>query len=348
MKKQDLRNFTYEELVEIFTKKGEKAFRAKQVFNWVQNKMISSIDEITVLSKSLRDKLSKEYDISKMKILKKFESKIDATKKYLFILEDGNIIESVMMKYKHGISVCVSTQIGCKMGCDFCASTKDGLIRNLTASEILGQIYEIQKDINRNVKNIVLMGSGEPLDNYKNVVKFLKIIHDEKGQNISYRNITISTCGLVPQIYNLANEKKPITLSISLHTPFDHERRRIMPIALKYGIDEIIKACKYYIKTTKRRVSFEYTLIQGVNDTEKHANELIKLLDKILCHVNIIPLNPIKEVKYQKSNKKAVEKFHKLLNKSGINSTIRREMGVDIEAACGQLRRSYQENTISE
>ena len=341
MDKIDLKSLNEQELKELFINLGEKGFRGKQVFNWIHEKCIENIDDITVLSKSLKEKIKEDYTINNLRIVEKYESKLDGTRKYLFALVDGNIIESVMMKYKHGISVCLSTQVGCRMGCSFCASTKEGLVRNLEPSEILGQFYSIQKDMNEKLSNVVLMGSGEPLDNYNNVLKFLSILHSEEGQNLSYRNITLSTCGVVPKIYELADEGIPINLAISLHSPFDDERREIMPISNKYSIKEILEACRYYIDKTKRRVTFEYTLINGINDTEDHAIALSKLLRDILGHVNLIPLNTVKEFEHTKSLEKSVNKFKNLLDKKGINATVRREMGSDINAACGQLRRDY-------
>ncbi len=341
MRKIDLKSFTFEEIKEFFISIGEKPFRGNQVFRWIHKNMVDDIEYITVISKGLRDKLKEKCYIDNIRILERFDSKIDDTKKYLFLLNDGNIIESVIMKYKHGISLCLSTQVGCKMGCKFCASTKDGLIRNLTSAQIVDQVYQIQKDLNINISNIVLMGSGEPLDNYQNVMKFLSIIHDEHGQNISYRNITLSTCGVVPRIYDLADENIPINLSVSLHTPFNEERKKIMPIAKKYSIKEIIKACRYYVSKTNRRITFEYTLIEGINDGYKDVIELADLLRGLICHVNLIPLNPIEEYIQKDSKAKSVKTFHKELEKKGINTTIRREMGRDINAACGQLRRNY-------
>nr|WP_176718844.1 23S rRNA (adenine(2503)-C(2))-methyltransferase RlmN [Caloranaerobacter ferrireducens] len=341
MDKKDLKSLTLDELKNLFESIGEKSFRGKQAFKWIHQRMINSINDITEFSKTLKDKLNYEYKITKLQIVKRFDSKIDETKKYLFLLEDGNIIESVMMKYKHGISVCISTQVGCKMGCSFCASTKGGFVRNLTPGEIVDQVYQIQKDLDVKVSNIVLMGSGEPLDNFDNVIKFLELIHCKSGQNLGYRHITLSTCGIVPKIYELANLKIPITLSISLHSAFDNERRKIMPIANKYTIKDILDACKYYVSKTNRRITFEYTLINGVNDSVRHANELTKLLSGILCHVNLIPLNPIKEANFKTSKDANVLKFKEILESRNINTTIRREMGGDINAACGQLRRDY-------
>lgn len=341
MRNIDLKSLEMEELEEAFINFNEKRYRAHQTFKWIHQKMVSSIDDITELPQGLRDKLNSNYKISKLKIVQRLDSKYDDTSKYLFMLDDGNIIESVMMKYKHGISVCLSTQVGCRMGCKFCASTKSGLVRNLLPGEILDQFYQIQKDQGNKITNIVLMGSGEPLDNYNNVIKFLKIMHDENGQNLGYRHITISTCGLVPKIYDLAEEGMPINLSISLHSPFDEERKKIMPIANRYSIYEIMEACNYYINQTNRRVTFEYTLIYGVNDRTEDALEIVKLLKGMLCHVNLIPLNSIKEFVYNKSDEKAIKNFKDILTNNGINTTIRREMGADVNAACGQLRRDY-------
>lgn len=341
MDKIDLKSFNLEELKNEFIELGEKTFRAKQVFEWIHEKCIENIDDIPVLSKTLRAKLKENYEIINLKIVKIYNSNIDGTKKYLFSLNDGNIIESVMMKYKHGITVCLSTQVGCKMGCSFCASTKEGLVRNLRPSEILDQFYKIQKDINEKISNVVLMGSGEPLDNYDNTIKFLNLIHSEFGQNLSYRHITLSTCGVVPNIYELADLNIPINLSISLHSPFDEERKKIMPISNKYTISDILKACNYYIDKNNRRITFEYTLINGVNDSEDHALELSKLLKEMLSHVNLIPLNKIEEFKHSKSEDNSIKRFKSILEKNGVNTTIRREMGSDISAACGQLRRDY-------
>ncbi len=343
MSKIDLKSLDIEELKQVFVDIGEKAFRAKQVFEWIHEKCIEDIDEITVLSKKLKEKLNENYTIMNLEIVKRYDSKIDGTKKYLFSLDDGNVIESVMMKYKHGITVCLSTQIGCKMGCSFCASTKEGLIRNLNPSEILDQFYKIQKDIGEKISNVVLMGSGEPLDNYDYTIKFLKLLHSESGQNLSYRHITLSTCGIVPKIYELADENIPINLSISLHSPFDEERRKIMPVSEKHTINDILEACDYYIEQNNRRITFEYTLIDGVNDSEEYALELSRLLRGMLAHVNLIPLNPIDEFDHEKSVDQSIKRFKNILDNRGITATIRREMGTDINAACGQLRRDYVE-----
>jgi 23S rRNA (adenine2503-C2)-methyltransferase len=295
------------------------------------------------LPETLREKLRLIADVNQIEIFKRFDSKIDQTKKYLFSLKDGNIIESVSMGYKHGTTICISTQVGCKMGCSFCASTKGGLIRNLTPGEMLNQIYMIENDQNINISNIVLMGSGEPLDNYDNTIKFLKIIHSELGHNLSYRGITISTCGIVPKIYELADEKIPVTLSISLHSAFDEARKKIMPISSKYSIAEIIDACKYYDSKNNRRITFEYTLIDGVNDREEDIDEISRILRGINSHVNLIPLNPIKEYQENRPSKSNIKRFENDLQKRNIDVTIRREMGADISASCGQLRRSVIE-----
>ena len=340
MVKKELNSMNVKELKNYMETIGEKKFRAEQIFTHFHKHNRWNIDELNVLPEALREKLKLNAEVNEMKIFKRFESKIDYTKKYLFSLQDDNIIESVAMEYKHGTTVCISTQVGCKMGCSFCASTKDGLIRNLTAAEMLNQIYMIENDLDKTITNIVLMGSGEPLDNYKNTVKFLKMIHDEMGHNISYRNITISTCGIVPKIYDLANEKIPVTLSVSLHSAFDKERNKIMPIANKYSIAEIIEACKYYDTINNRRITFEYTLIDGVNDRKQDIEELSRLLRDINSHVNLIPLNPIEEYQQDRSTKSNIDNFEKGLIKNNIDVTVRREMGSDISASCGQLRRS--------
>jgi len=343
MDKVELNSMTLEELKDFFVIIGEKAFRGEQLFTYFHRNQKNNIMNINQFPIVLREKLLESGYANETKVLKRYDSNIDNTKKYLMSLEDGNIIESVLMEYKHGNSACISTQIGCKMGCSFCASTKDGLVRDLKPSEMLNQIYMMEKDSGKTISNIVLMGSGEPLDNYENTIKFLNIIHDEKGHCISYRNITLSTCGIVPKIYKLADENIPITLSISLHSPFDDERKKIMPIGKVYSIHEIIKACKYYVDTTSRRITFEYTLIDGINDSEKEVVELYKLLKDLNSHINLIPLNPIDEYGEKRSNKNNIEKFQRSLNERNINATIRREMGGDISASCGQLRRSYLE-----
>ncbi|OLS01711.1 23S rRNA (adenine(2503)-C(2))-methyltransferase RlmN [Tissierella creatinophila] len=345
MKEIELNSLTLEETKDIMLSLGEKAYRGEQLFSSFNRNKELDIEEINILPQKLRKMLIEKGKVRKINILKKFSSNIDDTRKYLFLLEDGNIIESVLMVYPHGNSICISTQVGCRMGCEFCASTKEGRIRNLTTSEMLNQIYLIEKDLDENIDNIVLMGSGEPLDNYENTLKFLNIIHEPKGHNTSYRNITLSTCGIVPKIYDLANENLPITLSISLHSPFDSEREKMMPIAKTYNIEKLLKASKYYEEITNRRVTFEYTLIEGVNDRCEDINELGKLLKDINSHVNLIPLNPIKEYNRERPELSSVEKFKNKLEKRHIKATVRKEKGTDISASCGQLRRDYIERS---
>lgn len=339
--KIDLTSLSKEELVEIIASQDLKSFRADQLFRAIHFNQIDSLDKITVFSKELRKHLSKKYRLNNSKILQRFDSNIDKTKKYLILLSDDNVIESVLMKYKYGFSQCLSTQVGCKMGCSFCASTKGGLVRNLSAGEILNQIYLVQKDQNIKIGNIVLMGSGEPLDNYDNVIKFLKLIHDQNGQNIGYRHITLSTVGIPEQIYKLAKEGLPITLTISLHSPFDEERQKIVPSARKYPLQKILSASKYYSSKTGRRVSFEYVMIHNKNDGKENAYQLAKILEGTMSHVNLIYLNPIQEKRYKSSTERTSQSFISILQHSGIKVTLRRKMGSDIQAACGQLRNNY-------
>ena len=343
--KIDIKSLSFEELNKVMQDLGEKSFRAKQIYEWLHVKLAASFDEMSNLSIALREKLKEKCFLTALKPVEILTSKLDGTKKYLFELQDGNIIESVLMRYHHGNSVCISTQVGCRMGCKFCASTLDGLERNLLPSEMLDEIYSIQRDIGERVSNIVLMGSGEPLDNYDNVMKFLDLISDNNGLNISQRNITLSTCGLVPKIYELADRQVQITLAISLHASDDETRKELMPVAKAYKIEEILKACRYYFDKTGRRLTFEYSLVSGVNDTEDEAIRLGELLKGINCHANLIPVNPIKERDFKQSDKLAIEKFKNKLEKYGINVTIRREMGRDINGACGQLRKSYNDKT---
>ena len=303
--------------------------------------MIDSFDECSNLSKAFREKLKEVASLTGMEAIEVFESKIDDTKKYLFALEDGNIIESVRMKYEHGNSVCISSQVGCRMGCKFCASTLDGLVRNLSVSEMLDQVYKIQKLLGERVSNIVVMGSGEPMDNYDNIVKFVKIISSDMGLNISQRNITVSTCGIVPKIRELADEGLSITLALSLHAPNDEIRKTIMPVANKYALKDVIAACDYYFKKTGRRVSYEYSLVAGINDNIKEAMNLVKLVNGRNIHINLIPVNPIKERDFKQSDKLKIKEFKDFLEKKGVNATVRREMGRDIDGACGQLRRRF-------
>ncbi|HEX3022607.1 MAG TPA: 23S rRNA (adenine(2503)-C(2))-methyltransferase RlmN [Lachnospiraceae bacterium] len=348
MEKQDIKSLNLEQLKCSIEGIGEKAFRAKQIYEWLHSKMVDQFEEMSNVSKSLRDMLEKEYELTSLNIVDMRQSEKDGTCKYLFELADKRVIESVLMKYKHGNSVCISSQVGCRMGCRFCASTLGGLERNLTPAEMLDQIYKIQKVSGERVSNVVVMGTGEPLDNYDNLLQFIRILTDENGLNISQRNITVSTCGLVDRINQLAGEDLQITLAISLHAPNDRIRREIMPIANRYSIAQIIEAVTKYYNRTGRRLTFEYSLVEGVNDSEENARELISVVKGLNCHVNLIPVNPIKERDYKQTKMSFVQKFKNILEKNRINVTIRREMGTDIDAACGQLRKSYMdEHTIN-
>lgn len=342
----DLRSLTYEKLCEEIKAMGLPAFRAKQIYEWLHQKRAGSYDEMTNLPAALRERLKSEYPLAAVSVEQKLVSKIDGTVKYLFRLGDGEHVEGVRMAYKRGGSLCISTQCGCRMGCTFCASTLTGLCRNLTPSEMLSEVYLAAKDAEENgekIASIVLMGIGEPLDNFDNVMDFLTIVTSEQGFNMGMRHISLSTCGLVDKIYKLAEKKLQLTLSVSLHAPNDEIRRRTMPIARRYPIDELIKACRDYFDTTGRRISFEYALIDGVNDQPEHAMELIALLKGMGAHVNLIPVNKVNETGYRRGKRETVEAFCKLLNDNGQNATIRRELGSDINAACGQLRRSVMD-----
>jgi len=334
----NLKDLTFEELKTLLSDLGEKPFRAGQIFSWL-HKGVTSFDEMTDISIGLRQKLAGVSYISKLKIEKKLESKIDKTKKYLFELEDGNMVESVVMYYKHGITICISCQVGCKMGCKFCASTIGGLVRSLTPGEILDQVIFAQKDIGERISNIVMMGIGEPLDNFDNVIKFLKNVNDERGINIGYRHISLSTCGIVPKIEELMKLKLPITLSISLHAPTDSVRDKIMPVNKAYNTDMLIDMCRRYAKETKRRISFEYAIINNVNDSTECARTMAEKLKHMLCHVNLIPVNNVEENDFKKPSKEKIQKFMAVLEKYNIPVTVRRELGSDISASCGQLRR---------
>ena len=339
--KKALKNFTEAEMKEFMKEIGEKAFRGTQVYSWIY-KGAKTFDDMKNIPKSLREKLEEVSYIGNIDIELKLESKDGKTKKYLFLLNDGNIIETVMMDYDSRVTVCVSNQVGCRMGCRFCASTMDGLVRNLEPWEILDQIMKIQEDTGKRVSNLVLMGSGESLDNYDNTKQFLKIVNDENGLNIGYRHITLSTCGIVPKIYELADLEIPINLAISLHSPYDEKRKEIMPVANKYSIKEILDACRYYIKKTNRRVTFEYSLIKGVNDGKKEAEALASLSKGMLCHVNLIPINEVDERDFKKPDKAFIYKFRDYLEERNIPATVRISMGSDISGACGQLRRKHK------
>lgn len=337
--KVNLKDLSYSQLEELVLSLGEKKFRAKQIFEWL-HKGVESFDEMTNISLSFRQKLNEKTYISVAEIEEKYESKIDETKKYLLRLQDGNMVESVVMYYKHGITICISCQVGCRMGCKFCASTIGGLVRNLTAGEILDQVIFVQKDIGERISNIVMMGIGEPMDNFDNVITFLNNVNHPFGLNIGYRHISVSTCGVVPNISRLMDVDIPITLSVSLHSPNNEARSKIMPVNNKYPVDELIAICREYIKKTGRRISFEYALIEGVSDLDSLAKELSVLLKGMLCHVNLIPVNSVKERDFKKPSKERIERFRRILEKNGINATVRRELGSDINASCGQLRRN--------
>ena len=336
----DIRSMYLQELEELCMRLGWPRFRAGQIYQWIHQKLVRSVDEMTNLPKDIRERLAEDFICVEEE--KRYVSKLDGTNKFLFRLQDGNLIESVWMPYKHGNSVCISSQVGCRMGCRFCASTVDGMVRNLTASEMLDQVYAMQYYMGERVSNVVVMGSGEPMDNYENLIRFLHLITSEKGLNISQRNITVSSCGLVPEIRRFAEEELSVTFALSLHATTDEERQELMPIAKRYSIQEVLSACQYYFEKTGRRVTYEYSLVQGVNDSPAHAERLSELLkNQRPCHVNLIPVNPIEERKYEKATEKTVQKFKYILENNQINVTIRRGMGSDIDAACGQLRRKY-------
>ena len=343
--KIDIKSMNLVELTEFVASIGEKAFRAKQLYQWLHVKQVYAFDDMTNLSKAFREKLNEVSFITDLKQEQVQISQIDGTRKYLFLLEDGNVIESVLMRYKHGNSVCISSQVGCRMGCRFCASTLDGLVRGLRPSEMIDQIYKIGQDIGERISNVVVMGTGEPMDNYDNLLKFITLLTDENGLNISQRNLTVSTCGIVPRMRQLADEKLSITLALSLHASNQKKRLELMPVANKYDIHDVIDACKYYFDQTGRRVTFEYSLVGGVNDTDEDARELSQLIHGMNCHVNLIPVNPIKERDYVQSNAAVIAAFKNKLEKNGINVTVRREMGRDIDGACGQLRKRHMDLT---
>lgn len=335
---KNIKDYNLDELKKEFIKLEEKPYRAEQVFKWIYVLGVTSFDEMTNLSLELREKLKKEFDFHNFNILKKQESK-DGTKKYLFDVLDGNAIETVLMEYHHGKTLCVSSQIGCKMGCKFCASTGAKFARNLTSGEIVEQLLAVQRDENIKISNVVFMGIGEPLDNYNNVLNAIGILNNQKGINMGARHISISTSGLVPKIYELADRQLQCTLSISLHATNNTKRSEMMPVNNKYSIEELMEACRYYINKTNKRISFEYALAKDNNDNLDDAQELVNLLKGMLCHVNLIPINKIENGKYSKSTNENIIKFRDYLNSKGITATIRRELGADIDAACGQLRR---------
>ncbi len=335
----NLGDLTKAELKEYIEKTGQKAFRTGQIFSWVHSG-IESVDEMTNIPISLRHKLSEDFEIFLPTVYRKLVSKLDGTVKYLFKLSDGNIIESVVMDYHHGKSICISSQVGCRMGCSFCASTLHGLERNLSPFEIEGQILRAQKDLGEKISNVVIMGIGEPFDNYDNIIKFLKNINDESGVNMGYRHITLSTCGLADRIRDFADEEIPINLAISLHAPTDEVRRNLMPVAKAFSLEKLMDACDYYFEKTHRRITFEYALVKGQNASFGEAKKLAELLRGKNCHVNLIPVNPVTERNNVRTNEKETRDFQKALESMGINATVRRELGADINASCGQLRNS--------
>ena len=342
MVKKDIKSMTLTEIEAEMKALGQPKFRAAQIFDWLQKRCVTTFDEMTNLSKELRSLLDEGYYIANCEIEDRFDSKLDETVKYLFRLNDGECIESVLMKYEHGWSICISSQVGCRMGCKFCASTIGGLVRSLTASEMLSQIMTAQKNRGIRISNIVMMGIGEPFDNFDNVVRFLALVGDEKGLNIGMRHISLSTCGRVDGIRRFMELDSQITLSVSLHAPNDRIRNTMMPINKKWNVTELISACRDYFNRTGRRISFEYALIKGVNDSRECADELIRLLKGLVCHINLIPVNKVKENNYEKSDR--VREFCNYLNQNGMNATVRRTLGSDISASCGQLRQKHTQN----
>ena len=340
MEKQDIASLPLPVLIDLLAEQQLPKYRAAQVYRWIHQKGAVSFAEMTDLSKALREQLDDNFVIFSCAIEKKLISCYDSTVKYLFRLHDGEMIESVVMKYKYGYTICVSSQVGCKMGCAFCASTLDGCVRSLEVSEILGQVYAAQRDLGVRISHVVMMGMGEPLDNYNNTVQFIQMLTDENGLYISSRNVSVSTCGIVPKIYELAKLKTGITLSISLHAADDTRRSRLMPVNRRWPIATLLQAVQAYIKTTGRRVSFEYTLVAGENDTTQDAEKLAALLSGMLCHVNLIPVNTVEETGLSPSDKTRVQAFQNILLRHGINTTVRRTLGADINASCGQLRRT--------
>ncbi|MBP5184072.1 MAG: 23S rRNA (adenine(2503)-C(2))-methyltransferase RlmN [Lachnospiraceae bacterium] len=347
--KTDIKSLNLNELGGFVLESGEPSFRVGQLFSWMHEKCVSSVDEMTNLSLGFREKIKENCTFTTLEKVECLESSLDGTRKYLFRLPDeegtlkNNVIESVFMRYKHGNSVCISSQVGCRMGCSFCASTIGGLERNLTPAEMLEQVYRIKEDVGERISNVVIMGTGEPMDNLDNVLKFLELISCDKGQNISKRNITVSSCGLCDKLRAFADTEPDCTLAISLHAPNDTLRKQIMPVANRYSVEEVVAAADYYFEKTGRRITYEYSLINGVNDGREQAEELSRLLKGRNCHVNLIPVNPVKERAYKPATQQNVQSFKNILEKNHINATIRREMGSDINAACGQLRKSYSE-----
>ena len=346
--KKDICAYTYEQLQAEIQAMGERGFRAKQIYEWLHVRLAEDFSEMTNLSKDLRARLEEQYEILPVVMLEKQESRLDGTCKFLFRLHDGNVVESVWMRYHYGNSVCISSQVGCRMGCRFCASGIGGLARGLSPSEMLGQVYRLQRIMGERVSNVVVMGTGEPLDNYDSLLTFLKILTGEKGLHISQRNVTVSTCGIVPKMYELAKEHLQITLALSLHGATQEKRKQLMPVANAYELEEVLTACDAYFRETGRRITFEYSLIRGVNDTEEDVRELVRILDPRNCHLNLIPVNSVKEYDLKQPDRKNAQNFKNKLEKYGINVTLRRELGADIDGACGQLRRRYVRTQIEE
>ncbi len=338
----DIKSMTLSELTDAIIQKGYPKFRARQIYDWMHVKLVRNVDEMKNVPKDIRQWIAEDF--VSLEVVERYESKVDCTNKFVFRLQDGNVIESVFMPYSYGNSVCISSQAGCRMGCRFCASTLMGLARNLTASEMLDQIYAITRVTGQRISNVVVMGTGEPLDNYDNLCRFIRLLTNEDGLHISQRNITVSSCGLVPEIYRLADEGFAITFALSLHAATDEKRRELMPIANRYSIAEVLQACRYYFDKTGRRVTFEYSLVSGENDTKEDAQKLGELLKDMACHVNLIPVNPIKERDFKRADEKSIQKFKVRLEKNGAHVTIRKGMGKDIDAACGQLRKAYMES----
>ena len=337
----DLKSMTLGQLRQFLSAMGEKPYRAEQIYEWLHVRHVTSFEQMTNISKSLRSRLEDSAVLTVLRPLQIHNSRLDGTKKYLFALPDGNVIESVWMKYQHGNSVCISSQVGCRMGCRFCASAIDGFVRNLHVSEMLEQVYRVGQDIGERISHVVVMGMGEPLDNFENLLRFLTMLSDEHGIRIGQRNITVSTCGIIPRIRELADARLSITLALSLHAASQETRRKLMPVAEKYPLQAVIEACDDYFAKTGRRITFEYSLIRGINDAKADADKLSRLLKNKNCHVNLIPVNPVRERPYEQPDREAALAFQNILEKNKINVTIRREMGRDINGACGQLRKSY-------
>ena len=341
MQWNDLKSMTREELKKVVADAGDKPFRADQIYGWLHKKLVKTPEEMTNVPSGCLSRITEKYPLIGTKKVEEYVSEIDGTRKYLFALHDGQIVESVMMPYHHGHSVCISSQAGCRMGCTFCASTLLGLARNLTPSEMLDQIYTIQRETGERVSNVVVMGTGEPFDNYDALKRMIEILSGPDGLQIGHRSITVSTCGIVPMIYRFADENPQVGLAISLHAPTDDLRKQMMPIARRYSLKELMRAARYYVNTTGRRITFEYSLVKNVNDQREHADTLCRLVRGLNCHINLIPVNPIRERDYVQSEKKRVAEFRHILEKNHIQVTVRREMGRDIQAACGQLRKSH-------